>query len=346
MKKAKRFSALIAAVIMLLSLCACGQSRFNASEDATRAPAAGYSGGYNGVAVASEEYGGFAAADYMSAKAAESPAEVAAFDYPLDPDVEEAALVPGAAAPEQSENTEKIIYSANATVETTEFDETLAALQKMIEKFGGWVESSSTNASNYRNIQRGTPSNRSASYTIRVPGEHFEEMMGSLSNLGNVPFSNIYTENVTSQYYDTQARLKTYEAQEQRLIELLDMAKKVSEVIEIENELTEVRYKIESMETSLRGWDRRVSYSTVYLTIDEVSEYTPEKTVSYGKRMIESLKTGIKDLGEFLIDFVGALPILIVIGLIIWLAVVMIKKAVSAGRKRRQKKQEKSEKTE
>lgn len=339
MKKSKRFLVLFTAVIIILSLCACGQNQVNESEESYRSAPAGYSGGYNGMAVADGAFGGFAAVNSMSAKSfSENAIEYDEYEYSSEPNATTSTSDTG--SPEQNENTEKIIYSANATVETTEFDETLTALQEMIEKYGGWVESSSTNAANYSSLQRGRPSTRSASYTIRVPGENFEEMMGSLSNLGNIPFSAVYTENVTSQYYDTQARLKTYEAQEQRLIELLDMAKKVSEVIEIENELAEVRYKIESLETSLKGWDRRVSYSTVFLTIDEVTEYTPEKPVSYGKRIIESLKSGIENLGDFLVDFIGALPVLIVIGLIVWLAVVLIKKGIVAGKKRRQKKTE------
>ena len=171
-----------------------------------------------------------------------------------------------------------VVFSA--TVETTEFDATISALEAMIDSYGGWVESSSVNGAKYSSISRGSKTNRSASYTVRVPNGKFNSMMSDLSSLGNIPYSHVYTENVTSQYYDTQARLQTYQAQEKRLMELLDKAETVSDVIEIENELTEVRYRIESLQTSLRGWDRRVSWSTLYLTINEVSLRHPSGGVS------------------------------------------------------------------
>lgn len=330
MNRTKRVFAALAALLMILSLAACGGKSSSAREyGEERSYNSGY---YNSTALQDGMYGGFAAAEMYDYEEAAPAAGV-----PAPSVMKEAASGAASEAKKSSENTEKIIYSGNATVESTEYEKTLEALQQMIDEFGGWVESSSANASSYGNIQRGRATNRSAFYVIRVPGANFSAMMGRLSNLGNVPSSSVSTENVTSQYYDTQARLKTYEAQEQRLIELLDMAKKVSDVIEIENELTEVRYKIESLQTQLNGWDRRVSYSTITLSVNEVSEYTPEKAPSYGKKMLTALRSGIEDLGDFLIDFVGALPVLIIIGLILWGVIALIRRMAASGKARRER---------
>ena len=170
--------------------------------------------------------------------------------------------------------------------------------------------------------------------------------MGALSSLGNVPYSHVYTENVTAEYYDTKARLTTYEAQEKRLLELLDQAETVSDVIEIENELTDVRYRIESLQTSLRGWDRRVNWSTLYLAVNEVKEYTPQEKRSYGSRLKDSVEDGIEELGEFFLDFVEALPILILLLVALIIVILIIKKAVRSGNgKQKEKKEEKIEET-
>ena len=339
MKQAKRILSIALCTILLLSLCACGTTR-------NRETGSGYTTGttsyqannyamydYNEEAVAMEDYGGFAPAPMPAASVAATSAKAAAGGNGSDTEKDDTS---------SDLNPEKIIYSADATVETTEFDATISALEAMIDSYGGWVESSSVNGAKYSSISRGSKTNRSASYTVRVPNEKFNSMMSELSSLGNIPYSHVYTENVTSQYYDTQARLQTYQAQEKRLMELLDKAETVSDVIEIENELTEVRYRIESLQTSLRGWDRRVSWSTLYLTINEVSEYTPTKTKTYGEKISEAFQYGIENLGEVFVSFVEALPVLLFL-LVLLIAVIAIIRAIFFNPKRREKRRARKE---
>ena len=175
------------------------------------------------------------------------------------------------------ENPEKIIYSADATVETTEFDKTLEELAALIKEYGGWVQSSSINGANYYSISRGSSYNRSADYTIRIPSDKFQTVMGSLSTLGNIPYSYTYTENVSAQYYDVQSRLTAYKTQETRLLEMMEKAQTVEDTITIEEKLTELQYKIDSLQSSLNNWDRQVNYSTISLNVQEVGEYTEQQ---------------------------------------------------------------------
>ena len=324
MKKNSRFASLLLCLLLLFSLCACGKE--TEAEDggsyAAPASAASYSRSAGVLAAETEDsfaVGGFAASSSSSANAAsEETSETGDASGELDP--------------------EKIIYSASATIETTEFDATLEALQTMIDRCGGWVESSSTNGANYSSISAGRKTYRSASYTLRVPKESFSGLMGSLSELGNVPYSHVDSENVTSQYVDTQTRLATYEAQEQRLVELLDRAETVSDVIEIENELTEVRYRIESLQTTLLSWDRRVTWSTIELSINEVFEYTPAAKVGYGTKLLNALQNGIDTLGDFLIGLVEALPTLLVLAVLVFALVRLIRAAFRKRPARKEKK--------
>lgn len=285
----KRILSLLLAAILLLSLCACGSSSgttapslYNNSAASDTAPAASEEKG---------EYGGFAV-------------------------TEEALLDSGSgAAPEGSP--EKLIYSASATVETTAFDETVEKLSALVQQYGGFVESSSINGSNYYTQARGYSSERYASYVIRVPSDKFATVMSSLSSLGNVPYSHTYTENITAQYYDTDARLTAYKTQEARLLEMMEMAESVEDLISIEEKLTELRYKIESLQSTLNNWDRQVSYSSLNLEIQEVVEYTPESRLSYGQELSQALTNGLKRTGEFFKDLllflVGSLPTLVIL---------------------------------
>ncbi|MCR5088497.1 MAG: DUF4349 domain-containing protein [Oscillospiraceae bacterium] len=243
---------------------------------------------------------------------------------------------------------EKIIYSADVTVETTEFDQTVGKIDDLVQTYGAWVESSSVSGSNYYQSARGEASARSASYTLRVPSDRFHAMMNNFTELGNIPYSHIYTENVTSQYFDTQARLTAYQTQETRLLEMMEIAESVEDVIIIEDRLTELRYKIESLQSSLNNWDRRVSYSSVYLTVKEVRVYTPEEIVnpSYGEELLEALKDGLYNAGQFLKNFlvflVEILPVLLVLVPVVLLFIWLIRKFIRhIGMTRKNRKQSK-----
>ena len=332
----KKTICLLLALALALSLCACGKAHSAAptaaSESFYAAPGEGY---YAYDAEEPVEYAmqanGLAVSGAPAAKRAEEDAP--------------------------AENPEKIIYSADVTVETTEFETAIAKLEELLASCGGWVESSSVNGSNFYNKSRGISATRSASYRLRIPSDRFQELMTSLSALGNVPYTHTYTENVTSQYYDTEAHLTAYQTQEARLLEMMEKAETVEDIVILEDRLTELRYRIESLQSTLKNWDRRVSYSTVELELKEVREYTPEaeNKLSYGQRLWRSLLDGLKGVAEFfeelLLWLVGALPALLILALL-WLLLRkpvkkwFIKRREAAAARREKKQTAKAEKKE
>ena len=306
----KKALSLLLAALLVFALCACGSA-----DTPSSAPAASYDMAYteNAYPAEAEEYGGFAVTGGTQLESGSG------------------------AAPEGSP--EKLIYSASATVETTEFDGTIEKLSALVEQYGGFVESSSVNGSNYYTQSRGYSSTRCASYVIRVPSDKFSALMGSLSTLGNVPYSHTYTENITAQYYDTDARLTAYQAQEARLLEMMEAAKTVEDLIAIEEKLTELRYQIESLQSTLKNWDRQVAYSTLDLEVQEVVEYTPESRMSYGQELALALSSGLKRTGEFfkdlLLAIVGALPALVILAVVLAILIPVWKKRRKARKARK-----------
>ena len=338
MNKMKRMTALLLALLLALSLCACGSANSGVSYKAEEAPmpAPAYAAQNAAYSVSDEAF--MEEADYAyEAEYGFSPSETAAGGSRDESG--------GDTAP--SENPDKIIYSSDVTVETTEFDVTIGKVDQLVQTYGGWIEQSSVSGANYYQKSRGNASTRNASYTLRIPSTRFQELMGNLSELGNIPYSHIYTENVTSQYYDSQARLTAYKTQETRLLEMMEIAESVEDVIIIEDRLTELRYQIESIQSRLNNWDRRVSYSTVYLTVQEVREYTPEEKVNptYGEELAQALKDGLENAGEFLknllVLIVELLPVLVILIPLIWLVVWIIRKIIAGSRARRAAKPEK-----
>lgn len=325
----KKSLALIFAVLMLLSLCACGE----VSTDTLA----------------------------LTPEPESAAADVA---YDMDYTTSSASLANGysreaAAVAEESEteseapeeNPDKIIYSADVNLETTEFEDTLEKISAIVDEYGGWIESSSISGANYYSISRGNTYNRSASYTIRIPCDDFDTVMSGISALGNVPYSHIYTENVTTQYYDTQARIDSYKTQEESLLKLMEKAESVEDIITIESKLADVRYSIESLQTTINNWDRKVNYSTIYLSVDEVSEYTPQAVVTktFGEKLLQALKNGFRSAGEFLSDLVlwlvEALPTIVLAAAIILGIFAAVRPAIKKRRaKRAEKKAQKEQK--
>ena len=323
--KMKKLTALLLALLMMLSLCACGSSAKSSQSSA-------YETGYYSAPAAMPRPA-MEAADYDMAYAEESVSGLASNNS------YSAKGTDSTDAP--AENPEKIIYSADATVETTEFDQSIAELNAMLAECGGFVESSSVNGNNYYDSSRGNVSRRTANYTLRIPSAKFSGVMENLSRLGNVPYTYMYTENVTAQYYDVQARMQALQAQEKRLVEMMEIAETVEDIITIEDKLTDVRYRIDSLQSSLNNWDRRVSYSTLNLTVKEVQVYTPETVVkiTYGQRLARAFVNSLKNAGEFfqdlLVFLVSALPTLAILAVLFFVCRPLLKKWRAKGKERR-----------
>ena len=279
----KKRSILALLLIAALTLAGCGSGK----SSSTQATSSAYDGKY------------YDAAPAEAPMAAEEAAYVAGdYDYSLSNEPRSAAKSESEAEPDFSE---KIIYNADITLETTEFDSALEKILALVNELGGYVESSSVSGSNYSSISRGNAGTRSAYYTLRVPSANFDRFTGGMTELGNVPNSRTYTRNVTREYYDIQSRLEAYRVQEKRLLEMLSIAETVEDMLAIQRELTDVQYELDSLTGTLRYYDNQVGYSTVELEVREVREYTPEPAVklTYWQRMSRDFRQSLKDTGHF-----------------------------------------------
>lgn len=206
-------------------------------------------------------------------------------DGPID-SPEEAPSEPGALAPEQTDaqSARKIIRNAEFSMETLDYDKTIQQIQELIQASGGYVENSQTSGAGAADDYYRA---RWASFTLRVPAQGLDDFANSLAQCGSVTDSRFYTEEVTEYYYDTEAHLKSLRLQEERLLEILSKAETLTDVVALENSLADVRYRIESLQGSLRRLDSLIALSTVTISVQEVYEYTPDqgRAKSLGQRI-------------------------------------------------------------
>ena len=215
----------------------------------------------------------------------------------------------------------KIIRTANITIQSTEFDDAVLALNQLTNQLGGYFETAEVQGGGYYNQY----ANRSAYYVVRVPKENFIAFRDGTSGIGHIYSINENTQDVGEAYYDTEARLQTLTTKRDRLLSLLEKADKMEDIISLENALADVQYQIDMHTSTLRKYDSLIGYSTFYIRLNEVVEIKeePSERESFGSKFISSLKKGFKEFGEgvqnFAIWFARNL-----IGIIIFAAVVVV----------------------
>lgn len=246
-------------------------------------------------------------------------------------------------AEKNSDFTEKLIYTAYAEIETTEFDKTIDDVYSLIDKYGAFIESSSVSGANYSSAYYNHQTYRHANFTIRVPVDSFKAMKADMDSLGNVLYINTDVDNITPQYTDTESRLNAYRAEEENLMEMLEMAETVEDMITIQDRLSEVRYNIETLTSTLRNWQNQVDYSTIELQINEVEDLTEKFDIqqSYWEQMWSGFKSTLNDIGEFFKEcfkgFVIILPVLLLLVIIAFVILLIIRLFIKRGKNKKKK---------
>ena len=232
-------------------------------------------------------------------------------------------------------DTRKLIRTASLEMETTEFNESLEAIEANIIDADGYIQNSNVYGSGYPDVYYSYGGRQSANLSIRIPANSLEGFLNSVSSCAAVIRSSINTDEVSEYYYDTEARLVSLKIQEQTLLDILKKADTLTDVITLQNALLEIRYQIESAEGTLRRLDNQVAYSTVNITLTEVKRITDTSDpIKLGDRISFAFSqsvTRFKDGFENFLVYLAGSGITIFIWLIV-LAVIAIIVKVSVSR--------------
>ncbi len=186
----------------------------------------------------------------------------------------------------------KVIKTARLNLQTLDFDGFVQALdQKMIEA-GAYLQ--------YADVYGSASSNsrRSAEYTIRVPERALDSFLAGMEGIATVTSKTLGEEDVTLNYTDMENRIKTLEIEQERLLALLEKAEDLESIILLEERLSEVRYRIENYQSSLRTYDDKITYSTVRISVYEVTRVTEKAPKTVGERIQSGLENTMYDISE------------------------------------------------
>ncbi len=196
----------------------------------------------------------------------------------------------------------KLIYTATLEVQTTDFEETVEAITKLVDENGGYFESSNV----YNGGFYGDQGYYGGNYTVRVPSENYRAFMDAVGGSCYIVNKNENVQDVGLRYYEIESRLATLYTKEARLQELLAEAEGMTDIIELENALSDTEYEIDMYKSEQNRYDSLIGYSTVYINVSKVRNPSGgvAEELSFGERVSRAFTEGTEDFVLGLQDFV------------------------------------------
>jgi len=203
---------------------------------------------------------------------------------------------------------QKIIKTGDIRFESNDLEETYSQLTIAVKKHHAIIQND-TEGKDYSSVFR--------RLVVRVPSKNFDLFLADVSK-GVTYFDNkdISSQDVTEEYIDIDARLKAKKVLEARYLELLKKATKVSEMLEIEAQLSAIREEIEAKEGQLRYMQSQISMSTITIEFYKTVANEGGATISYGSKIWNAFKSGFNEISNFFITLLSIWPFLIILALI------------------------------
>lgn len=236
---------------------------------------------------------------------------------------DEVALVSGGAAVTRSASTRKIIYTADIDLVVKDFSELEKRLPALIGEQGGFVAE--------RKTDRQHGDHRGGRWVIRVPVENYDPFLSGLNSLGFARSRSETSDDVTEAYVDLEARISNKKTLEQRIIAMLEERPgKLTDLMEIERELSRVREEIERMEGRMRVLADQTSLATIKLRVSEQATYEPPAAPTMGDRITMSWGNSIGSIRA-----IGASIVVTAVALIPWAVILLPLVAIAYWGRRR-----------
>lgn len=317
------------AVALLLSLQACGSSSGGSSNSSQNYKGVdsieqvpSYNSGQMGITQNSVADGSYYEEDYQKDQnqAKESGDQAETSDQAEDSDQK---LVDGTTDANGNKIKlveEKLVYRCQLDIETKNYAEDKENLMKLISEYEGIIQNSNEYDSDdywYSSDHVKTRGTKTLNLQVRIPSEKYKEFIGTVGTIGKVKRNSQQVDNISYDYYNTQADIEQLKIQEQRLLEMMEQAYTIEDMITVEDRLSEVQNELSKLQTKLVGLDTDVAYSYVDIELEEVFEYSAAEVEKpgffkrLGKEIVDGFKAMIQIFEDIILFIVGAVPRLI-----------------------------------
>lgn len=336
----KKITGIIIAAALTASLTGCGAENGYKSDTYNMAAAPqSYDGGY-----AAETYAVTTAASYDIAENSyesysyDEAKDTAGTSNMLNTAGESGAKTSGDDNVQSSADEikrEMLVYTCHMEIDTLDFKTSVDTFKNDLESYGGFIEQEnySDGGGGGRWYSENSEKWQSYTATVRVPGKNYDAFCNSAGELGDLRSKNASVQNFSQEYTDLATSLEIYEAKEKRYIALLADITEDEYAVAIERELTDIQIQIANIRTRMNTIRADVAYSYVYITINEVKEYSAEpiKTDTFADRLGNTLNNAGRGFLEFLEGLLFVLiylaPYLVLFGIVAFIVIFAVKKA-------------------
>lgn len=214
----------------------------------------------------------------------------------------------------------KIIRTVSITLTTRNFDADVLKIKTLLNDQKGYMENSQI-STDYRN-------NRTANFTMRIPTDVFGTFTDNILVIGHTTSVSESAEDVSENYTDTESRLETQKTKLKRLQAMIEKAVSVEELLQIESSIADTQYQLDSLNRTLQGYDNRINYSTLYLSVEEQTDakVVVSNEASLGERIISAAGTMWKMMLGFIKDMIVFVVVIAPLAIVLLGVVLVIRK--------------------
>ncbi len=208
----------------------------------------------------------------------------------------------------------KIIRNAEIALESDSPEESQNQITAVVQSKGGFMVESQQSSSDARSNTRDV-----IQLTLRVPADKFTETLEEIRKTAKrVVIETVKGQDVTEQFIDIEAQLKAKKALELQFMEIMKRANTVTDALEVNTQLAQVRGEIEKIEGRKRYLENQTALSTIKVSLQSPAAISA-RSAGFGYRLTDSFGRGI-DIGlNFILGLItfliGALPFAVFVGL-------------------------------
>ena len=200
---------------------------------------------------------------------------------------------------------EKLVYRSSIVLETKDYSSLTKELEEIMKQYEAITQS----------MRESGGSGRTFRLTVRVPARHFDEFIQSLrDSSGSIIDISTNVDNITRQYNNNEIRIEALETQHTRLLQLLNEARDLNDIIQIEARLSEVETEITQLKSYKNSMDADVAYSTIDLTIREVQTYSE---TSFLQKLLNAFSGSrsnfLRNAEDLIIWFIYRIPQIVIL---------------------------------
>ena len=195
----------------------------------------------------------------------------------------------------------KIIRNADITIEVPSTTDAQHRVTSIAEAHGGFVVTSEA-----KQRESNDPAQRTLDIklVVRVPSNQFGGAFDEIRKLaGNTPEEHVTSQDVTEDFIDLEARIKTQKALEVQFLEIMRQANKIADALEVQRQIAEVRTDIEKLEGRKRFLENRSSLSTINVNIQTPKPMIAVTKSGFGHSLREAVSDSVGMASDMVLFF-------------------------------------------